>query len=391
MAKRSKQTLTQRKVEALLKTPGWYPDYDMPGFILKVNADREGYFGVRYTVRGTTIRRFKGLGKYGTVTLTDAREAARVYLSAAALGGDPVGDREAVPTWETWTDRYFARLETKTKATFHAYYLGLTPELSKQGKPTDPTFRQVRSKWGSLPLTAITPEHLEAERQALREKGESTANRWAAVIAGAFAAAQRGGLIPKSPAAGVRKLREAPPKSRTLAPEETGRLLAALALEGDRHAVAAVLLALLAGARRAEALGLKWDNVDLEAGVAVLPDSKSGKRRYLPLVPFLVDYLKRLPHSGPFVVASESEKKPRPDVKGPWKRLTEAASLKDITFHDLRRTWGLAINRAGGLRVAQEGLGHSSPDVTASTYTPEGFDSVKAAAAKAAEALGLVN
>mgnify|MGYP002737688491 CR=1 FL=1 len=77
--------------------------------------------------------------------------------------------------------------------------------------------------------------------------------------------------------------------------------------------------------------------------------------------------------------AEPKEETPRPDIKRAWERLTKAASLEGITFHDLRRSFGKELNRAAGLRVAQEALGHSTPDQTAAAYTPEGFEAVKEA------------
>lgn len=407
MGKRSARTFTKRTIDSIKggsKKGDWYADRDMPGFLLRVYADGTKTFAVRYTVHGTTIRRIKALGRYGTKTLDEAREAARKILSAAADGGDPLG-RPAVPTWAEWTETHLSRLTAKSKNVFHKRLLGFTKETkAKGGTPTDSTFRDIRSRWGARPLDTFRTEDIEAERQAIREKegkGEGTANRWLAVVAGCFQAAVRAGHIDRNPAANVRAGRENPSRDRVLSPEETKRLLEALPNEPDQHAVAAVLLALLAGARRGEALGLRWSDVNLEEGRATLPDSKSGKRRLFPLVPYLVDFLRDLPREGAFVVAGRGlektdeagkkmEERPRPDIKGAWTRIEKAAGLEGVTFHDLRRTAGLAVDIAGGnLRLTQEFLGHSSPNVTAAVYTPRTLEAVKAAATKAAENLPL--
>ena len=126
--------------------------------------------------------------------------------------------------------------------------------------------------------------------------------------------------------------------------------------------------------------------MNLEEGRATLADSKSGRPRHLPLVPYVVEHLRQLPRAEPFVVASAG-KKPRPDLKGPWSRIVAAAKIEGATFHDLRRSFGLGLNRAGGLRLAQEGLGHTSPDQTAAAYTPQSFNDIKAAAEKMASVL----
>ena len=388
MPRRGKKAFTDRTLAAL-KKPGWHADLTMPGFGFRVLPSGIRTFVVRYTVRGTDIRRASSLGEWGTVTLAEARDRAREILSAAALGGDPLGKR-LVPTWEEWSKTYFARLDRKTKESFHRRFLGLTEEMNRKATrnpaATDDTFRSIRARWGKRSLDSFTPEDVETERQALREKGEATANRWLAVTAAAFQAAVRAEIIVKNPAAKVRAGRENPARSRTLSPDEVARLLAVLPGEADQHAVAAVLLALLGGARRGEALALLWDGVNLEEGRATLADSKSGRPRHIPLVPHLVEHLRRLPRVEPFVVASGG-KRPRPDIKGPWSRIVAAAKIEGATFHDLRRTFGLALNRAGGLRLAQEGLGHTTPDQTAAAYTPQNFSDIKAAAEKMASVL----
>ncbi len=400
MGKRSARTFTKRTIDSIKggsEKGDWYADRDMPGFLLRVYADGTKTFAVRYTVRGTTIRRMKAIGRYGTWTLDAARDEAKKYLKSADAGVDLLAEKPALPTWGAWSKTYFERLTTKTKETFHRRFLGFTDGTNaKTGEPTDPTFRDIRSRWNARPLDVFRAEDVEAERAAIREKkGEPSANRWLAVVAACFQAAVRAEILTRNPASNVKAGRENPPRARVLSPDEVARLLSVLPSDPDQHAVAAVLLALLGGARRGEALGLRWSDVNLDEGRATLPDSKSGKRRLLPLVPQLVDFLRDLPRDGAFVVAGrgleekdeegkKKEERPRPDIKRAWNRIATAAGLEGVTFHDLRRTFGLGMSRAAGLRVAQEALGHSTPDLTAAVYTPEGFDAVKAAAEKVA-------
>jgi integrase len=399
MGRRSGRAFTKRWIDTLKagsEKGDWYSDRDHPGFLLRVYADGSKAFAVRYTVRGTTTRRIKSLGRLGNVTLEQARAAALEVLSAAALGGDPLAEKPALPTWGEWSKTHFSRLTSKSRDVFHRRLLGFTSETDpRTGKPTDPTFRDLRARWSTRPLDSFRTEDIEAERAALREaKGEPSANRWLAVVAACFQAAVRAELLTRNPAANVKAGRENPPRNRVLSPDEVARLLAALPSDPDQHAVAAVLLALLGGARRGEALALRWSDVNLDEGRATLPDSKSGKRRFLALVPYLVDFLRELPRDSAFVVAGrgldakdeggkEKEERPRPDIKRAWDRITTAAGIDGATFHDLRRTFAQAMHRTAGSRVTQEALGHASLDLLP-VYTPEGFDSVKAAAEKVA-------
>lgn len=399
--RRGEKGLTKKAIDALRK-PGWYADRDLPGFILRVLPSGTKVFLARYVLKGTTLRRSVSLGIYGVVTVDQAREKARQILSAVALGDDPLGKRS--PTWGEWSAIYFDRLTAKSKDRFHRLFLGFTEELNKRTKaptPTDPTFREVRHRWAPRLLSSFTPNDIEKERQAIRSSKSGTqANRWLAVISGAFQAAVNAELLERNPCSKVKSDRESPPRSRTLSTEEMGRLLAALEDEKERDpwAAAAVLLAVLTGARRGEVLSLRWDDVRLEEGFARLPDSKSGKPRYLALPARAGEALRDLPRVGSFVVAPARDpkagkdgkpalEKPRADLKSSWERLTKAASLEGVTFHDLRRTFGRELNRAAGLRVAQEALGHTTPEQTARAYTPEGFDAVKEAAENRANLL----
>ena len=398
--RRAEKPLNQKRIAGLRK-PGTYADRDLPGFLFRILGSGTPIFQVRYTPRGGGVRRTISLGLYGTVTLDEARKRAREILSAVALGADPAAERNRVPTWTSWTADHFKRLTAKSRDTFHARFLGMTPETNpKTGKATDSTFRDLRASWGPRRLDSFTPNDIEEQRQALRAAGKSrtTINRWLAVTAGCFQAAVAAELLGRNPCSKVKADRENPSRSRVLSPDEMGRLLTVLEKEVDRHAATAVLLAVLTGARRGEILSLKWEQLNLEEGFARLPDSKSGRPRFLPLPAQAVEALKALDHLSEYVVASfrktettpDGKKKParpRSDLKRAWERLTKAADLTSATFHDLRRTFGLEVNRAAGLRVAQEALGHSTPDQTAAAYTPEGLAAVKEAAEQRAQLL----
>lgn len=58
-----------------------------------------------------------------------------------------------------------------------------------------------------------------------------------------------------------------------------------LALDQEPNQIAASVSALLAatGARRGEAMKVKWEHVDVERRLWVVPVSKSGRRRHIPL------------------------------------------------------------------------------------------------------------
>ena len=154
------------------------------------------------------------------------------------------------------------------------------------------------------------------------------------------------------------------------------------------------MLAVTAGMRPGELLGLQWSDVDLK-GKAVMvqhslqelngqlklaePKTARGRRRIdLPqmAIDALVRHRARLLKEGLAGVAWVF-----PNASGgPWRRshfhfneykpLLMRANLPDIRFHDLRHTSAtLLLSQGVHPKVVQERLGHSQISVTLDTYS----------------------
>ncbi|MCK9378252.1 MAG: site-specific integrase, partial [Syntrophobacterales bacterium] len=186
-------------------------------------------------------------------------------------------------------------------------------------------------------------------------------------------------------------------RERYLSVEELARVGAVLTqaeAEGKESPVpvAAIRLLMLTGARLGEALGLRWEWVDLERGCIFLPDSKTG-RKMIPLGAFALSLLQRLPraagnhHVFPGLKLGDHLH----DLHGPWRRIRTAAGLEGVRLHDLRHTWA-SMGAASGLSLPLIGavLGHSEPSTT-QRYSHLANDPLRAAAdlvdAKVAEAM----
>lgn len=194
-----------------------------------------------------------------------------------------------------------------------------------------------------------------------------------------------------------------PPKQRqagsaemaTWSADEVERFLAHV--EGDRLA-AAWVLATTTGLRRGELLGLRWADVDLDAGRASIrqtllavadklsfstPKTNRG-RRSIPLPRRTVVALKahrrcqleeRLAwgegwtDSG-LVFTRENGTPVHPDLfSRAFERHARRAGLPRIRLHDLRHTWATLGLRAGvQVKVVSEALGHSTSSFTADVY-----------------------
>ena len=93
------EKLTKRVVELLLCSDREYIKWDreLRGFGVRVRTGGSKTFIAQYRAgggRSGTSRRFT-VGRFGALTVDDARAIARDILNSAAKGGDPSADRKA--------------------------------------------------------------------------------------------------------------------------------------------------------------------------------------------------------------------------------------------------------------------------------------------------------
>src|SRR6266511_912235 len=169
-------------------------------------------------------------------------------------------------------------------------------------------------------------------------------------------------------------------RERIASPEEAQQLLAALP-ERDRPIWAT---ALYAGLRRGELMALRWDDVDLAAGVIrverayddkgrvdVEPKSRAG-RRTVPIVGALRDILvahkANQEHADGLVFGGDAPFQP----SNVWRRAQRAwnrASLEPIGLHEARHTFASVLIAAGvNAKAITTYMGHASIQTTYDLY-----------------------
>ncbi len=127
-------------------------------------------------------------------------------------------------------------------------------------------------------------------------------------------------------------------------------------------------LLILTGARLREILKLRWQHVDLERGLLLLPDSKTGAKSIVLNAPALA-VLAGLERVGAYVIAGQSagteREKPRADLHKPWRRVAKRAGLTGLRIHDLRHTHA-SFGAGGwlGLPIIGKLLGHARASTT---------------------------
>jgi integrase len=123
-------------------------------------------------------------------------------------------------------------------------------------------------------------------------------------------------------------------------------------------------LLIFTGARLREILHLRWEHVDFERGLLLLPDSKTGRKTIILSAPALA-ILSDLARVGEFVIAGESPDAPRADLKRPWQVVARHAGLEGVRLHDLRHTYAsIGAGRGLGLPIIGKLLGHAESRTT---------------------------
>ena len=221
---------------------------------------------------------------------------------------------------------------------------------------------------GDLKLSRLSPAVLVEVRDELsKDKAASTVNRYLAVMSHACTLAEREwGWLESNPVRRVGRLREPAGRVRYLTDKERGRLLKVVKATDHPHLYPIVLIALTTGARRSEILNLRWRNVDLRKGIAVIEDSKNNERRSMTLVPQVLEELSKLRKirhidDDLIFLHPKSGKPSYFFFEQSWREARQKARIKDFRFHDLRHSCAsyLAMNGATTAEIAAV-LGHKT-------------------------------
>jgi integrase len=383
----SEHRITKRLVDGLTKQGSEYAVWDakLPGFGVRVRHTGAKSYVVVYRAgagRGAPVRRYT-IASVGKITPEAARKRAKAILGAVAQGHDPAAEKateRGTITIAELAARFMAEhVEQKRRPGTVAFYRHLIDKIIKPElgatKADKLTRAQVARLHGTLKATPFQ------------------ANRVLAVIGSMYAFAGRIGIVAEgmNPVRRIEQFKEHR-RERFLTSEELDRLGAAIREAETKgvpwtvgetkptakhlpkpknrltkispFAAAAIRLLLFTGCRLREILHLEWKHVDIERGLLLLPDSKTGRKTVILNAPAL-EVLNQLGRLGPYVIPGDDPEKPRADLKRPWAVVAKRASLEGVRLHDLRHTFA-SFGAGGGLGLPIIGklLGHTQATTT---------------------------
>lgn len=314
-----------------------------------------------------------------------SQEAVREKAEAlkTARNGGTLFNTEGV-TIEEYA-RYW--LENKPKVIRTITREGYTHTLEKHLFPT----------LGRLKLEKLTGAHLDSlYRKKLNDGLSTRVCRYVhTLVHGMLEQAVKWGKLPRNVADAATPPSLKTKKMNVWTPKDAAQFLD-FAQQDRLHAV--WYLALFAGLRRGELLGLRWQDVNLEQAevsvnqtlVAVKgkleinePKTESSKRTIsisLDTVAVLQAHQERqnlerercgeLSHHTGFVFTTQIGTPINPgNLARSYKHLVRTSGVPDIRLHDLRHTSAsLAIRRGDNPKVVSERLGHNNVAFTLNTY-----------------------
>lgn len=330
----------------------------------------------RYRDRITGKLRDMGLGRYPDVSLAVARVKASEQRGLLLAGESPIDVRRGA--------RISAAVERAAAKTFseccQAYIETHRPgwRNEKHASQWTNTLKTYCSDLAPLPVQLIETSHVLNALQPIWISKTETATRVRqrieAVLDWATARKYRRGENPARWRGHLDKLLPAAAKVSTVKPRaalpyvEMGQFWQRLKAV-DTLSSKAVRFQILTATRPSEAIGARWEELDLDSGLWIIPADrmKAGKPHRVPLSLEAIDLLKSVsPAMSGFVFPGR-----------PGKSITTAATLKvvqslapELTAHGFRSTFrDWAADQTNYSReIAEAALAHQLKDKTEAAY-----------------------
>ena len=273
--------------------------------------------------------------------------------------------------------RHFKTVEAKKHTLadlVDRYIKDVLPTKPKQQIVQKQQLEWWRDKLGVYVLADITPalvvecrdELLAGQTIRNTQRSPATVVRYMAALSHAFTiAVNEWQWVDDSPMRKVKKPVESRGRDRFLDDIERTKLLAACKDSKNKMLYLCVVLSISTGMRQGELMTLKWQDVDLKNGVAILQETKNGEKRRVAItghaLELLRNYAKIRQINTQLLFPSPTKPQQPIELKKSWLRALQVAGIENFKWHDLRHCAAsyLAMNGASATEIAAF-TGHKS-------------------------------
>mgnify|MGYP003382672516 CR=1 FL=1 len=265
------------------------------------------------------------LGVFPDMSVENARKEAETKLGHYAAGENPAAIKRAAKEEQT-LDEYFKHfIENKRKKNGAL----LSPKTKGEYKSQ---FAKYLAPIAKKKISKVSVSDVKPLVRAIGKTHPVMANRVRALVSSIYGLASEDGLVTSNPATGVTKYGETI-RDRFLHADELPRFFASVGQEPNSTVRDFFLLSLLTGARRANVLAMRWNEIRLDEGIWRIPNTKNGTPQNVTLSPEAAAILmtRKETAEGAFVFPGGGESGHLVEPKKGWERIFDRDELAQLT------------------------------------------------------------
>ncbi|WP_017183369.1 tyrosine-type recombinase/integrase [Sphingobium xenophagum] len=378
--------LNKRSVDSLLppsKGQAVLWDTEVRGYGVRVLPSGTKTFILQYR-NPEGIQRRINIGRYGVLTVDQARDQAKLFLASVIKGEDPADETRRARKGMTVAEMcewYLAEARAGN----------ILGRMNRPIKASSLDMDESRIKTHIIPLlgkrvvaqlSVADVEQMQSDvkngktakartggRGGQATGGAGVASRCLGTLQAIIGHAKHKGLLAAHPTQGAKKLASAK-RTRRLSVAEIETLGKAIAFAERNHenpvALGVLKTLLLTGYRREEAQAMQRSWVNAAGGFVSFPDTKGGAQ-VRAIGPAALKIVQSQPEilGNPYVFASEAGAGPYTAVSSCLDRVCKLAGISGVTPHTLRHTFGSIAGELGFSELTIRAmLGHASQNVT---------------------------
>ncbi len=347
---------------------------DGGGLYLYVRKSGARTWECRYIKPSTGKATFTGIGPYPDLSLADARKKATEVRQQILQGIDP----------QLLKAEQKAKATSEQSSTFKA-----VAEMWMESKRNRLKPKTIEGNWrklelyafpqiGSVPVTKLTAPMAIAALKPIEQKGQlETVKRTAQLMNEVMTFSVNAGLTFSNPLSGIKEVFKKPQLKHmdALAPHELPELVQTVA-KGNMALTTKCLIEwqLHTMTRPGEAAGARWDEIDFERSLWIIPEQRMKMKRTheIPLTPQTLAILEAVkPISGhrEYVFPSIRDPKKSTDAESINKALGRIGFKGRTTAHGMRSLASTTLNEQGfDPEVIEAALAHVDKNTIRKAY-----------------------